>query len=111
MSLRQLADRVGLSKSAVAALETREADGRITLESLSRLAEGLESELVYFVVPKDTLDEIVRGRALHLARKLAGTVDDTMALEMQRTSPAQRERLIKNLADQLMQSGTKLWDA
>lgn len=111
MSMRQLAGRVGLTKSAIAAFEHREADGRVTLESLSKLAEGLESELVYFVVPKQTLEETMRHRALELAERLAQTVDETMELEMQRTSAEQRERLVQSLADQLLQTEAKLWDA
>ena len=111
MSMRQLAGRVGLTKSAIAALENREAEGRVTLESLSKLAEALESELVYFVVPKRTLEETMRRRALALAERLAQTVEETMEREMQRTSAEQRERLVQSLADQLLQSETRLWDA
>lgn len=110
MSLRQLAERVGTTKSAVAALERREAEGRITLDSLARVAEGLESELVYFVIPRRTLEDTVRRRALELAERLAETVDDTMALEMQRTTPGQRKRLVQSLAEELLQSEATLWD-
>lgn len=111
MSLRQLAERVELSKSAVAALEDREAEGRITLESLSRLADALESELIYFVLPRRTLEDTLERRARAVAERVAQTVDETMELEMQRTTEEQRERLVQKIADQLLQSETKLWDA
>jgi predicted DNA-binding mobile mystery protein A len=110
MSLRQLAERVGLTKSAVAALEDREVDRRITIESLSKLADALESELVYFIVPKRSLQGTVEDRARTLAGELVCRVDDSMDLEMQRTSPEERERLVHGLVERLLQSEKRLWD-
>ena len=65
MTRAQLAARLNVSISAISTLERSEEKGVITIGSLHRLAEGLECELVYALVPKKgrTLDEIVRERA------------------------------------------------
>ena len=110
MSMRQLADRVGLTKSAIAALEKREAEGRITLESLSRMADAMDSEVVYFVIPRRSLQDTMRTHARELARGIAEEVDGTMALELQRTSVERREQLIDDLTEEILSKESKLWD-
>ena len=53
MSARTLGNRIGVSQSQVSKLGNSELDKAITLRSLERVAEGLNCELVYFLVPKD----------------------------------------------------------
>lgn len=110
MSMRQLADRAGLSKSAIAALEDREAEGRVTLESLSRVAAAMDSEVIYFVVPRRSLEQTVQDRARCLARAITDDVDGTMALELQQTSAERREQLVEDLTAEILSKKSKLWD-
>jgi len=65
MTKAQLASRLNVSISTIAGLERSEVRGTITIESLRRMAEGLECRLVYALLPKGgtTLDQMIRDRA------------------------------------------------
>lgn len=72
MSLFDLARRLGLSVSRVKQLERAEADGSIRLSQLDRLAGALECELHYVILPRESLEEMVRRQArLKAAERLA----------------------------------------
>jgi predicted DNA-binding mobile mystery protein A len=111
MSLRQLAERAGVSKSAVASIERNEAKGTVRLESLARLAEAMECELVYAIVPCISLEETVSGQAMRAAERVVGRVADSMALEAQATSDDERARLVREMATRLRESPSGTWDA
>jgi predicted DNA-binding mobile mystery protein A len=73
MSSYQLAKRMELSQTRVAQLEVAEVDGSIRLAALLRAAEAMSCTLVYALVPKEPLEDIVlrqahrgRGSAFHL---------------------------------------------
>ena len=109
MSSRQLAARINISQPAVAQLERSEADGVVQLDTLRRAADALECDLVYVLVPRASLDEIVRSRARTVARADIATVDRTMRLEQQGLTPNQLERRIDDYATKLITAG-RLWD-
>ena len=109
MSSRQLAARMDISQPAVAQLERSEADGVVQLDTLRRAADALGCDLVYVLVPRASLDEIVRNRARIVARADITTVDRTMRLEQQGLTPDQLERRIDDYATKLIAAG-RLWD-
>ena len=109
MSSRQLAARINISQPAVAQLERSEADGVAQLDTLRRAADALECDLVYVLVPRASLAEIVRNRARAVARADIATVDRTMRLEEQGLTPDQLERRIYDYAAKLITTG-RLWD-
>jgi predicted DNA-binding mobile mystery protein A len=109
MSSRQLAARINISQPAVAQLERSEANGVVQLDTLRRAADALECDLVYVLVPRASLDEIVRNRARKVARTDIATVDRTMRLEQQGLTRNQLERRIDNYATRLITAG-RLWD-
>ena len=110
MSLRQLAQRAGISKTAVASIEKNEAKGSVRLESLHRLAEAMDCELIYAVVPRGSLEETVSKQAVHAAERLVSRVADSMALEAQGTSAEERNQLVNEIADDLRHNLSKIWD-
>ena len=63
MSGRELAARIGLSQPALSQLEHSEVTGRAQLDSMRRAAAALDCELVYALVPRTSLEEIVQTRA------------------------------------------------
>lgn len=75
--LRAVREAVGLTQGTVAArasvkrqsysqFETAEEKGTITLGSLKRAAEAMDCELVYFVIPKETVSPTYSGlTAIH----------------------------------------------
>lgn len=88
MSARALGERCGLSQSRISLIEKGEADGSLTLNTLEKVAEGLDCELVYFLVPKQsqTLQAIRERQAEKKAKFLNQYTEIHMSLEQQPTS-------------------------
>ncbi len=63
MTTAQLAKRIGVSQPRAVAIEKAEAESAITLNSLERAARALDCRLVYALVPRDPLEELVSARA------------------------------------------------
>lgn len=111
MAQTQLGRRVGISRQSVQDLEKAEAERRITLDSLDRLARAMGCRVVYSVVPdKGSLDDLRERRANELAEALLKPTDHSMKLEAQGVNTAERERQRKLLAEALLHgSPRKLW--
>jgi predicted DNA-binding mobile mystery protein A len=109
MTTGQFAKRLGVSQPRVAALERAEANEAVTLKSLRQAAEALDCVLVYALVPKASLDDIVKDRARHIADQQLARADQTMRLENQGVSRTRMERARKDLAEELMRNDRRLW--
>ena len=108
-----LAARLGITASGVRKLEQAEATDAITLGTLRRVAEALDCELQYTLVPRRPLREMRRQQALRLAQQWQQRASRTMALEAQLVatpSAAANERLEAMAQEILRTSGTRLWD-
>ena len=111
MSIRQLADRMGVAKTTAATLERNEASGAIKLGSLKALGEALDCDLVYALVPRTSLEEAVRKRVRLVAERIVGRVSQSMELEEQGIPVPERERQVTDLAERLWQEMPRdLWD-
>ncbi|GBE07887.1 MAG TPA: mobile mystery protein A [Gammaproteobacteria bacterium] len=110
MTTSQLGKRMGVSQPRAVAVEKAEANSSITLDSLERAAHALDCHLVYALVPKVSLDEVVKKRAALLAKKQLDTVSHTMALEAQGMNKDDEKEQFKRLVEQLTnKSGSDLW--
>jgi len=80
-----LAKKLRMSRQSYAALETSEARGAISLNSLQRAAEAMDCELVYFIVPRaTTADSFTSLAARHdPARAHLIATEHSMSLEGQ----------------------------
>jgi len=83
MSREQLGTRLQITRQGVFDLERREADETITLETLRKAANALNSDLVVAVVPRKPLDEIVYEQAKSKALAERNRIAHTMRLESQ----------------------------
>lgn len=111
MTQPQLAKRLGITRQALDGLERGEASGKITLESLKRLAEALHSRVVYMVVPDQSLAEMRRSRATKLAEKQLKRVSHSMNLEAQGVKQHEAKRQLARLVDEILaENPRKLWD-
>lgn len=103
MTGAQLAARLGISQPTLTALEKGEVDGTVTLARLRRAAEALDCALVYALVPKKPLDDLLRERAEIVADLQMARTNQTMKLENQALEAseqkAERERLIEQLVE------------
>lgn len=112
MTKAQLAQRIRLSPSTINTLERSEARGAITLESLEKLARGMDCRLVYAIVPNGerTLEQLVRERAEQVARRQHSRVSHTMRLEEQGLDERQEKRQLKRMVDSLLSGSRRaLW--
>jgi predicted DNA-binding mobile mystery protein A len=108
MSQNALAERLGVSRAAVAKLEHAEVRAGITISKLAEVAEALDCQIVYALVPNTSLDDTVRRRAAGIVEGRAKYVGATTALEDQAISPTDRQRLKDRLVDVAIDSG-ELW--
>lgn len=111
MTQAQLAARVGISRQSLQDLERGEANRRITLDSLDRLAKAMDCRLVYALVPeKGSLDDVRARQAKALADALLESTEHSMKLEAQGVSARESKRQRELLADALLRgSPRKLW--
>lgn len=110
LSRKVQASRVGISASTLQKSEEAEAEYRITLGQLRKLAEGLDCELVYALIPRKSLEEVVHDRAYQIALSETSRVTHTMALEDQRPNDKYiKERQTKRTNELLEGSWAKLW--
>lgn len=111
MTTAQLAKRLDVSQPRVVEIEKAEAKGAITLDSLERAAQALNCRLVYAIVPKTSLDELVEERARLLAEKRLASARHTMALEAQGVDMSDEQEQFKQLVRRIVeQSGSALWE-
>lgn len=83
MTTAQLASRLAIKQPSVVAIEQSEAKGSIELATLRRVAEALDCRLMYALVPRNTLEDTVRGRARAFASRRRAPVEHSMLLENQ----------------------------
>lgn len=107
---RQQAERLGISAPTLHKSEQAEADERITLGQLRKLAEGLDCELVYALVPRKPLTQVVAERARAIALQEVGGVAHTMSLEDQRPATARLRKQVEQRAEELLRGRwSALW--
>ena len=104
MSLETLAHKLDVDISSLSRLEAREAQKKITLEKLEKVAQALGCELVYALVPQTTLQNIIESQAETKAKELLSRADIHMELEDQKVQISYEERL-DFLKKQLIKSG------
>ena len=95
MSGAQLGRRMGMKAQSVADIEKSEASGTIQLKTLRRVAEALDCIVVYALIPKSSLEDVVQRRAHEIARKELIRIAHTMDLEAQGLSQEEREEQIE----------------
>lgn len=108
MSGAQLAAKLGMKPPSVVALEQSEAAATIRLETLQKAAAALDCELVYALVPRKPLEEIVQDRARMIALRELGGIAHSMGLEDQAV-PDELEERINRFIEQSLRD-RDLWD-
>lgn len=110
MSATAFARRLGMTPVGVRKLESSEASDAITLASLRKLAQALDCELQYALVPRTSLVQQVKDRAETVARERLRPIAHSMALEDQAVQ-GQQNKLQLELAikDLIEGSRRELW--
>jgi len=111
LTTRQAARRVGITQAALLQAEANEAADAISLRQLRRIAEALDCELVYAIVPRRSLIETVEERAGQLARERVSRVAHTMALEDQGAASDVTEAQVAAIKRELLEGRwSRLWE-
>lgn len=114
LTIRQLAERVGVGHGSIAQLEKREPKKKVTLKSLENAARAMDCKVMYAIVPIEsgnTLDDIIKGKAQEAAGLILKDVAHTMRLEKQGTSEKQIQKEIERVAKELIESNDpRIWD-
>jgi len=74
---------MGVIQQSISDLERSEVHDTIKLETLRRAADALDCDLVYFLLPRTTLDDAVNVQAQRKAAKLLESVAHHSRLEDQ----------------------------
>ena len=110
MSAAAFARRLGMSHAGVHKLESAEAADAITLASLRKLAQALDCELHYALVPRTSLAQQLQDRAQTVAKERLRPIAHSMALEDQAVQGALHTRQLERAVNELLEgSGRKLW--
>lgn len=110
MRSAQLARRAKLDQTTITRLEQNESKGTITLNSLSRLANALDADLVYAIVPRVSLDDMIRRRAALVLEQDRNAAQKSMALEDQGTQHVETVRDEVRHALLVLSLDRRLWD-
>lgn len=108
MSSTDLASKIGVVPSTVSRLEASEIAGTINIDSLQKLADALDCDFVYALVPRQKIHTTVAARAREVALAKLVRTQQTMALEEQSVDTAAMQMLIERKAAELVNSSA-LW--
>jgi predicted DNA-binding mobile mystery protein A len=106
MSQADLARRLNVTQASVASMERSEASGKIQLDTLQRVAEAMDCDLVYALVPRGSLEATLRDAARRKLSPHLRAVAQTMRLENQNSIP--EADLIEDEVERLIASG-RVW--
>jgi predicted DNA-binding mobile mystery protein A len=97
LTLQKVAVKAGTSKQHIEKLEKAEADDRISIRGLRRVAEAMDCELVYAIIPKSgTIQELAERPLRSEVTRHMIAAEKSMALENQATG-----NLEKKIEDEL----------
>ena len=91
MPLRALAVRMGLTEGGVRKLEIGEAEGTTSLATLQKLADALDCDLQYALVPRKPLEQMLMDKARLVAAAELAPVSHSMRLEAQEVGAQQSQ--------------------
>lgn len=102
MSTSDLAARLGVRQQTVSDLERSEENDTIKLESLRRVADALDCDFVYFLVPRTSLESAVAGQARRRAVHYLGVIAHHSRLEDQAVGNDDAAAEVEDLVEQLI---------
>lgn len=107
MTQAELAAILQINQKSLHALEISEAQKKIRLESLEKVADALDCDLVYALVPRDTLHSHYRDRARTIITEQIKSIENMMELENQTMKFSQD--YIEKQTDELMAGDFVCW--
>jgi predicted DNA-binding mobile mystery protein A len=109
MSVTVLARRLGVSHSTVLSYEKAELTGRIQIDTLRRVADALDAELIVALVPRQPIIDTLRARAREIAQQEMSATVQSMRLENQEVTESETKEQFDILVENLVREPKKLW--
>lgn len=112
MSLNQLGKKLSITRQSAQAIEKRERDGSLTIQSMKTIAKALDMQFVYGFVPIDgSLQALIDRKSRELAIQIVMRASNNMRLEDQENSDKRIEKAIEERAGVIKNEMPKiLWD-
>lgn len=111
MTIKQLAKRLDVNTSRVVKIEMSEPEGAVTLRTMQEVAEQLGCVFTYQFLPKTSLEELVKQRALSIASASVQRTAHSMELESQAVEKKWSNEQMKEMSDELLQKSWRyLWE-
>ena len=118
MSGASLARRLGMHRSITSYLERAEHDGSITIKKLQEVAQAMDCELIYAIVPKSTvnnsnplINDVINKQAQIKANKIVNNASTQMMLESQELTKSALRKEVNRLTSQLIADRPKdFWE-
>ena len=109
MTTTQLAKRIGVSQPRVFAMEKNEKN--IKISTMERIADALDCDFVYAIVPREKFDDIIYKQAQKKAKKILTKFNKNMELKNQFDEKDVLDTILKDIVkDLLYKNARKLWD-
>ena len=99
-----------MAQQRIGVIEKGEFTGAVTLKTMRRIAEGLDSVFVYGFVPKTSLEETLRTRAKQIAAERLSQASRTMGLENQALSEQENRKVLAEAVERLIEKPAALWN-
>ncbi|MBI2602131.1 MAG: hypothetical protein HYW48_03665 [Deltaproteobacteria bacterium] len=99
-----LAKRAKVITQVLHKIEKREAEGKVTLETMRKIAWAMDCEFIYALVPRKEIKFLLKEKALEKATRLIEEADIHMTLEDQKVTEDFKTR-IERLAETLLKKG------
>ena len=112
MTLQQLGNKLNMTSQGAKRIEEREASDSISLKALKEVANALDMQLVYSLVPKqNSIKDLVNSKSHELAKKIVLRTEHNMKLENQAISDDKIKAAIEELAEDIKREMRRsLWD-
>lgn len=107
LTLGKLGELCGLAVSTVAQAERGEVEGKLTIETLKKMATAMNCEFIYTFAPKSDMAQFIHEKAYEKAYKILTRADLHMSLENQKVESHLESRILK-LQQKLISEG-KVW--
>jgi len=113
MSAAQVAGRMGITRAAIYQAERNEKEGAITIAQMRKIAEAMDAEFIYALVPKfGSVEAAIKVQAYKKAEQRVRQASAHMALEDQALDRTQTNERTELLAEELVRKmPSDFWDA
>ena len=110
MTLEAFGQRLNVTRATAHQIERAEVAESITIKRLRAAADALGCDLSIQLVPRQSLDMMVKELAYEIARAEFEWLNHTMVLENQAINDKDRDKFIETIADDLIERrDSRIW--